>query len=37
MIVHMNAHKNARNGPEDSVTFKSTCERPEIQGVNILY
>jgi len=22
-------------GPEDSVTFKSTCERPEIQDVNV--
>jgi len=22
-------------GPEDSVAFKSTCERPEIQDVNV--
>jgi hypothetical protein len=37
----MNAHKNKKmlgtilKGPEDSVAFKSTCERPEIQDVNV--
>jgi len=37
----MNVHKNKKmlgtilKGPEDSVTFKSTCERPEIQDVNV--
>jgi len=39
MIVHMNVHKNKKmlgtilKDPEHSVTFKSTCERPEIQDV----
>ena len=39
MVVLMNVHKNKKilgtilKDPEDSVTFKSTCERPEIQDV----
>ena len=42
MIVHMNVHKNKKmlgtilKDPEHSITFKSTCERPEIQDVNVL-
>jgi hypothetical protein len=41
MIVHMNVHKNKKmlgtilKDPEHSITFKSTCERPKIQNVNV--
>jgi hypothetical protein len=31
MIVHMNVHKNKKM----LGTIKSTCERPEIQDVNV--
>jgi hypothetical protein len=40
MIVSMNVHKNKKilgtilKDSEHSITFKSTCERPEIQDVN---
>ena len=41
MIVHINVHKNKNmletilKNPEHSITFKHTCERPEIQDVNV--
>ena len=41
MIVHMNVQKNKKmlgmilKDTEHSITFKSTCERPEIQDVNV--
>ena len=41
LIVHMNVHKNKKmletilKNPEHSITLKSTCERPEIQDVNV--
>ncbi len=40
MIVHMNVNRNKKmlgktlRDPEHSITFKITCERPEIQDVN---
>ena len=41
MIVHMNVRKNKKmlgtilKDTEHSITFKSTCERSEIQDVNV--
>jgi hypothetical protein len=41
MIVHINVHKNKKmlrtilKDPEHFITFKITCERPEIQVVNV--
>jgi hypothetical protein len=41
MIVQKNVHKNKKllgmilKDPEHSITFKRTCERPEIQDVNV--
>ena len=41
MIVHMNVQKNKEilgtilKDPEHTITIKITCERPEIQDVNV--